>query len=182
MERTKYILAAAGLATGVIFGISGSLVSPQMAIAFYEISSVGLTAACVILALNFYRKEEDLVASGFLLFAIAEAVMSGGTSAGEIAGQPAFGAGMALYVPAFLLISIPGKFPLWNRLSGIATAIPFGIAAAIIFSGGQVLSSSGLAGAGYGLLSLTTIGWIINLLGENKESRQSQSPILEGQR
>lgn len=181
MDRTKYIIAAIGLAIGVIFGLSGSIVAdPTATIALYEISSVGLTAGAVILTLLFYRDKEDLAASGFLLFAIAEAVMSGGNAAGAVGGQAAFGAGMALYVPAFLLISTSKRFLLWNRISGMATAIPFTIAAAIIFTGGEVLPSNPLAGAGYGLLSLTIAGWIYTLVGK-KSSVAGKAAVLESQ-
>ncbi|PHN02251.1 hypothetical protein [Flavilitoribacter nigricans] len=181
MDRTKYIIAAIGLVTGVVFGLSGSIVQdPVLTNVLYEVSSVGLTVACVVLALNFYRKEEDLVATGFLLFAIAEAVMSAGNAAGVVEGQPSFGAGMALYVPALLLISIPKTFALWNRISGIAAAIPFTIAAGIIFTGGIALPSSGLVGGAYGLLSLTIVGWVIGLSGK-KSSVRTGASVLEGQ-
>lgn len=180
MDRTKHILAAAGLGIGVIFGLSGSMVGdPQLRIILYEISSVGLTAACTLLALMFYRREEDLVACGFLLLAIAEGVMSGGNAAGDLGGQPAFGAGMALYAPALLLISVPKTFAVWNRLTGVAAAIVFSVAAAIIFGGGEVLSTSGLAGAGYGLLSLTIVGWILALLGVSSFAKSAKISLRE---
>lgn len=180
MDRTKYIIAATGLAMGVIFGLSGSILGgPQGKILLYGISSLGLVTAGALLALHFYRKNGDLIATGFLLFTIGEAVMMGGTPAGDIGGQPFFGAGMAMYVPALVLISIPKHFALWNRLIGIAASIPFLIASTTIFSGGEVLASSGLAGAAYGLLSLTIIGWITTLLGTSKV--KSKSGALEGQ-
>ena len=105
--------------------------------------------------------------------------MMGGTPAGDLGGQPFFGAGMAMYMPALVLISIPKYFSVWNRLTGIAASIPFLIAGAIIFSGGEVLASSDLAGAAYGLLSITIIGWITKLLATSEVS--STSPALEGQ-
>ena len=52
------------------------------------------------------------MAAGFLLLAIAEAVMSGGNAAGQIEGQAAFGAGLALYLPALWLISSGRNFPI----------------------------------------------------------------------
>lgn len=177
MNRTNNRIASIGLAIGAIFGLAGSLVSgPQLQIFLYEFSSVGLTAACVLLAMKFLRQKQDIVATGFLLLAIGEAVMSVGTAAGQLGGQAAFGAGMALYVPALLFISIPPKFPLWVRLMGIAASIPFAIAAATIFMGGQILSTAALPGAGYGLLTLTIVGWIGTLLQEKKRTAAVVAP------
>lgn len=180
MDRTKQIIAVTGLAIGVIFGLSGSIFGgPQGKIILYGISSLGLVAAGALLTLHYFRKNDDLVATGFLVFTIGEAIMMGGAPAGDVGGQPSFGAGMAMYVPALLMISASNRFALWNRLSGIAAAIPFLIASTIIFNGGEVFSSSGLAGAGYGLLSLTIIGWITTIWGTNKV--ESKSGALEGQ-
>ncbi|MBK8505067.1 MAG: hypothetical protein IPL46_24405 [Saprospiraceae bacterium] len=166
MRQTNLILiACAGLAIGAIFGIFGSLVAdPIMQILLYEISSVGLTSGCALLTIKYIQEKEELMAAGFLLFAIAEAVMSGGSAVGQIGGQAAFGAGLALYLPALWLISSTKKFSILFRFTGIAATIPFGIAAAKIFMGTEVLSTSALPGAGYGLLSLTIFGWIWSLL------------------
>lgn len=177
MDRTKNILAVAGLATGVVFGLSGSFAGAStLANILYAISSIGLILACAILALHFFRKENDLIATGFLVFAIGEAVMHTGTAAGDTGGQAAFAAGMSLYLPGLLLISIPKYFPLWVRLAGIATVIPFAVAAFTVFAGGQALPSDGIVGAGYGLLSLTITGWVISFLSRNTAA--SPSPAL----
>ena len=76
---------------------------------------------------------------------------------------------MALYVPAFLMISISKGFPLWSRITGVITSIPFLIAASKIFMGEFVQSTSALPGAGYGLLTITSAGWIYFLLSEQKK-------------
>lgn len=162
MNKNDKLIAITGLAIGAIFGMSGSIFSEPEVLqtCLYEISSLGLTAATAFLAIKYYRQQNDYVGTGFLLFAIAEAIMTVGTPLGQIGGQPAFGAGMAMYVPGLLFISIPKVFPLIPRLTGIAACIPFGIAGSRIFMGEQVLSTSALPGAAYGLLTLTIIGWI----------------------
>lgn len=173
MNQTKNIIAAVGLAIGAIFGIAGSIfTAPVAQIVLYEISSIGLTAGCALLAVKFVREEKDLVATGFLLLAIAEAVMTAGASLGQTGGQPSFAAGMALYVPAFLFISLPDTFPTWCRFTAMAACIPFGIAAATIFLGGQVPSTSALPGAGYALLVASIVGWILTLWRKNEVQQQ----------
>ncbi|MCB0634765.1 MAG: hypothetical protein R2824_03365 [Saprospiraceae bacterium] len=167
MKPIQNLIASAGLAIGAVFGIAGSIFSaPITQIVLYEISSIGLTAGCALLAVKFIRDSKDYLATGFLLLAIAEAVMSSASSLGQVGGQPSFGAGMALYVPAFLFISMPKNFPIWARIANLAACVPFGIAAATIFFGGEVPSTSALPGAGYGLLVVSIIGWILTLLKE----------------
>ncbi len=164
MKQKLNKLATLGLAIGAIFGISGSIfTNPVLQIISYQISSIGLIVACALLAVKYFRKNKDFIAVGFLLFAIGESVMSSGAAAGIIEGQAAFGAGTALYVPALLLVSIPIGFPIWTRITGTLTTIPFIMVTAIIFSGGQVLSTSVIASLGYGMLVITIIGWILTL-------------------
>jgi hypothetical protein len=166
MNKKQNILASTGLAIGAAFGVAGSIFTDpaSMQIALYEISSVGLIAASTLLAVKYLRSNNDLIATGFLLFAIGEAIMSVGTAGGQVAAQPAFAAGMALYIPSLLFLSIPKEFPIWSRIAGIAACVPFLVAASKIFLGEQVLSTSPFPGAGYGLLTITIIGWIWTLL------------------
>jgi len=163
--NTQNVVASAGLAVGAVFGLAGSFVQGEgLQHSFYEISSLGLILGCVLLTLKFFRAANDWVAAGFLTFGIAEAIMSVGTAAGDLGGQSSFAAGMALYVPAFLLVSLPKGMPLAPRITGVAACIPFGISAAKVFWGGQALPSDPIVGAGYGLLVLTIIGWIWMLM------------------
>lgn len=164
-ERNLILIACLGLIIGAMFGVGGSLMNdPINQVILYEISSVGLTTGCALLTIKFIRDKDDLVATGFLLLAIAEAVMSGGTAAGEIEGQAAFGAGVALYLPALWLISCDRNFPILFRLTAIAATIPFGIAATKIYMGHEVLTTSALPGAGYGLLTISIAGWVWSLI------------------
>jgi len=166
-------LAIAGLAVGAAIGIGGSLMKDPILMAmFYELSSVGLTVAAVLLGLRYQAMGDLPVAAGFILLAIAEAVMSGGNAASSEGAQPAFGAGMALYVPAFILIAASNAFPMWVRVVGGLAAIPFLIAASKIFMGVPVPSTDPLPGAGYGLLTITIIGWIISTWKRTKAGAQ----------
>lgn len=159
------ILISAGFAIGAAFGIAGSNVTSLiLQNTLYEISSLGLITASVLVAVRLLRSGNDFLASGFLLLAVAEAVMTAGTALGSAGGQSEFAAGMALYVPALLLISIPAGLWIWVRVFGVLTAVPFAIAAFKIYGGHEVLSTSMLPGIGYGLLTLTIIGWIISVL------------------
>ena len=162
-------VAAIGLTVGAAFGMAGTFVTQaNLQSTLWGIDSVGLIVATTLLAVKFFRRGNDFVAAGFLLFAIGESVMLSGTAAGLIGSVPSFAAGSALWATALLLISIPKEFVIGVSLAGIATSILFAITAARIFWGEQLLpTSSPLPFFAYPFLVITIIGWIWTLLREN---------------
>ncbi|MCB0639039.1 MAG: hypothetical protein KDC54_20560 [Lewinella sp.] len=163
MKRTVNYIVCLGLIIGVGFGFSGMFIKdPTLQVGWYEISSVGLIVALTMLALHFFRKEQELLAAGFMIFAIGEGLMTVG-AAGDLGMSVAsFGAGMALYPPALWLIVAEKEMPFWTRLTGLAASIPFAISAVKIFGGQVITSADPVVGAAYGLLTLTIIGWVIH--------------------
>jgi hypothetical protein len=168
MRNPLNIVAAVGLTLGAVFGLAGTLVAqPYLRNLSWGIDSLGLVMAAAILTLKLYRRGKDFVAAGFLVFAIGEAVMLSGTAAGLAGSVPAFAAGTGLWATSLLLISIPGEFPIWVRLLGLASSVLFAITAARILTGEQLLpTSSPLPFFAYPFLVLTFIGWIWTLLKE----------------
>jgi len=163
------IIAAVGLALGAVFGMAGTFAAqPNIQALLWAIDGAGLVMAAALLTVKYFREGHDLVAGGFLVFAIAEAVLMSGTAAGPAASVPAFAAGTALWALALLLISIPRHFALPVRLLGLLSAILFVVVAARIFWGEQLLPTSvPLPFYAYPFLVLTFVGWIWSLLREN---------------
>lgn len=166
--RPLNIVAAAGLAFGAVFGMAGTFVSlPNLQALLWAIDAVGLVMATALLALKYFRSGDDLVAGGFLVFAIGEATLLSGTAAGLAASVPAFAAGAALWATALLLVSVPGVLPNVARVLGIGSAILFAIVGARIFWGEQLLPTSApLPFYAYPCLVMTLISWIWTLLRE----------------
>ena len=173
MRNPANILAALGLAAGAVFGMAGTMVAqPNQQAILWAIDSVGLVMACALLALKFFRKEREIVAAGFLVFAIGEGVLLSGTAAGAIGSVPSFGAGTALWATALMLISTPKEFPLWVRSVGVVASILFAVTAARIFWGEQLLpTASPLPFFAYPILVITFAGWISVLLREKSDDR-----------
>jgi hypothetical protein len=159
-------VAAIGLVLGGVFGLLGTVVTAQnLRAASWGIDSVGLVVATSLLALRFFRKGNDCVAAGFLVFAIGEGVMLSGTAATLADSVPSFAAGTALWSAALLLTSVPKEFASWIRLAGIIGAIVFAITSARIFWGEQLLpTSKPLPFFAYPFLVLTFAGWTWTLL------------------
>jgi hypothetical protein len=162
------IIAAIGLGLGAVCGMAGTFVAqPALQAVLWAIDGAGLVMAAAILSLKYFRVGQDIVAAGFMVFAIAEAVIMSGTAAGPAASVPSFAAGTALWATALLLISIPKKFAMPVRLSGVVSAFLFSIVAAKIFRGEQVLPTSApLPFYAYPFLVMTFVGWIWSVLRE----------------
>jgi hypothetical protein len=162
------IVAAFGLALGAVLGMAGTFVAqPNIQALLWAIDGAGLVMAAALLALKYFRTGDDLVSGGFLVFAIAEAVLMSETAAGPTASVPAFAAGTALWAVALLLISIPRQFVLPVRLLGLVSAILFAIISARIFWGEQLLPTSApLPFYAYPFLVMTFMGWIWSLFRE----------------
>jgi hypothetical protein len=168
MHRSVNVVAIIGLALGSVFGLAGAAVTqPNLQAFLWAIDSAGLVMATALLALKYFLSRNDIVAGGFLVFAIGEGVLLSGTAAGPAGSIPSFAAGTTLWATALLLISIPKLFALPIRILGIASAILFIVAAARIFWGEHLLpTATPLPSFGYPFLVATFIGWIWTLWRE----------------
>jgi hypothetical protein len=161
-------IAIFGLGLGAVFGLAGTVVSqPNLQQVFWAIDSAGLVMATSLLSLKFFRKGNDLVAAGFLVFAVGEGVILSGTAMGAAGSVPAFAAGTALWATALLLVSVPKEFAIAVRVVGLVAAALFMITSLRVFWGEPLLpTTSPLPFFAYPFLVLTFLGWIWSLLGE----------------
>ena len=162
MKNPLKLVAAIGLALGGALGMLGTFVTEQNVRAIsWAVDGTALVVATSILALVYFRKGNDCVAVGFLVYAIGEGVMLGGTAGSLEASVPSFAAGTALWSAALLLTSIPKEFVIWTRLAGLIGAVLFAMTSARIFWGEMVLPiSKPLPYFAYPFLVLTFVGWI----------------------
>lgn len=166
MRNPLKIVAVIGLVLGGALGMLGTLVSVQNVRAVaWAIDGTSLIVATCLLALMYFRKGEDCVAAGFLVYAIGEAVMLGGTAGSLEASVPSFAAGTALWAAGLLLVSVPRTFIIWTRIAGLVGAVLFATTSLRIFWGEPLLPiSKPLPYMAYPFLVLTFIGWIWTLL------------------
>jgi len=117
--------------------------------------------------MKYFRIGADVVAAGFLVFAIGEGVLLSGTAAGPRASVPAFAVGTAVWAAALSLISAPSLLRRSLRLLGGAAAGLFAITAGRIYAGETLLpTSTPLPFFAYPFLVATLLGWAWMLLGE----------------
>jgi hypothetical protein len=169
MRNPLKVIATVGLVLGGVFGIAGTMVSPPLQAILWAIDGAGLVMATVLLTIKCFRTGNDVVAGGFLVFAIGEGVLLSSAAADPESGIPSFAAGITLWGPALLLVSVPRLFALPVRIIGIVSAILFILTAARIFMGEQLLpTSTPLPADAYPFLVVTFIGWIWMLWRSNK--------------
>ena len=162
MTNPLKAVAIAGLALGGILGMLGTMVASQnVRDVAWAIDGTALVVAASLLALMFFRKSQDCVAAGFLVYAIGEAVMLGGTAGTLEASVPSFAAGAALWSAGLLLTGIPKVFVVWTRIASFIAAVLFAAVSLRIFWGEQILPiSKPLPYYAYPFLVLTFVGWI----------------------
>jgi hypothetical protein len=89
MHRSVNVVAIIGLALGSVFGLAGAAVTqPNLRAFLWAIDSAGLVMATALLALKYFLSRNDIVAGGFLVFAIGEGVLLSGTAAGPAGSIP----------------------------------------------------------------------------------------------
>jgi hypothetical protein len=168
--------AAIGLGLGGAFGLAGTLVAnTHLQASLWAIDSLALVVAAALLTVKFLRQGNDIVAAGFLVFAIGESVLLVGTAAGPEGSIPAFAAGVALWAAALALVSIPRHFPTFVRVAGAFAAVLFGVTAGRIYAGEALTpTASPLPFFAYPVLVLTFLGWIGALIGETRRHSETR--------
>jgi len=160
------IIAAIGFLTGCILGMAGSIVPSDTARnILWAIDSCSLILAAALLALYLSKKGCDIVAAGFLVFAIAESIVFF-SCAGDLSSSiPAFGTGMCLWALSIAVVSSQKLFPLFIRCTGIISALLFAISAFLIFTGHPVTAlAKPLPFFAYPFYATTLAGWAWTLL------------------
>ena len=165
-DQRLSVLASIGLAVGGILGMTGTI-APSAALRglAWGIDGVALVMAGAILTVVFYRAGQDLVASGFLVFAIGEGIILSGAAMDLDASIPFFGAESSLWATALALISLPPVFLFPVRTLGLIAASLFMATALQIFAGVPLSPiSSPLPFFVYPFFVATFFGWIWTLL------------------
>src|SRR6266567_5471262 len=117
MKNPFNVVAAVGLALGGVFGMVETVVTQRnLQAASWRTDGVALVVATALLILKFFRSGNDVVAAGFLVFAIGEGLILSGTATTLAGSVPSFAAGAALWSVALLLTSVPREFSVWARV------------------------------------------------------------------
>jgi hypothetical protein len=162
--RTRRV-ASTGLLIGGIFGMAGSFMpSASLRGLAWGIDGVGLIVATALLTVYYLRKDYDVIAAGFLVFAIGEALILSCSSADLEKNISSFGAGTSLWAAALTLISVQKMFPVLVRCLGLIAAALFALVSVLIFTGHQINPlTEPLPFYAYPFFAATIFGWALVL-------------------
>jgi hypothetical protein len=165
-KRHLIVLASLGLAVGGVLGLAGAFVpTASMRGLAWGIDGTALVVASVLLAVHFLRQGSDLVAAGFLVFAIGQGLLTSGAAMDLARSTPSFGTGAGLWAAGLVLISAPAVFPAAVRGLGLVAAALLAATALQIYAGSGIdPKSSPLPYFAYPFLVATFAGWIWALL------------------
>lgn len=165
-EKALKIVAAFCLGLGGLLGLAGSFAPTDTLRGLaWGIDGISLVIATSILVIHFYRKGEDIMASGFLVFTIGQGLIVSGAAMSLTESSPFFGAGAGLWAAALTIVSLPRIFPFIVRCLGILTALLFTITAVQIFMGFSIHpKSQPLPFYAYPAFVATIFGWIWALI------------------
>jgi len=162
-RSTSDIVVTCGLAAGAIFGLAGTVVpTPELRQLCWLVDGLGVVVATTLLALRYFRSGEDMVAAGFLVFAMGECLLIAGVAAGIMASIPTFAGGVGLWSAGLLMTSLPSVMPAWVRAVGTIGAVLFGAVAVMIVTGQPLTPiARPLPYFAYPFVVATFVGWIL---------------------
>ena len=161
MKISVRMIVLTGLVLGAVLGMAGTMVGgQQLRAVLWGIDGTGLIVATSLLALAHFRAGNDVAAGGFVVYAIGEAVMLGGTAMTPDASVPTFAAGSALWSAALLMTAAAGEFPMLSRVAAVVGGVLFAIVALRDFAGQMITPlNRPLPFFAYPFLVLTFVGW-----------------------
>jgi hypothetical protein len=106
------LIAAIGLVTGAVLGMAGAFApSAELRALAWGVDGTALVVAAALLAMHYFRRDNDLAAAGFLVFTVGEAVILSGVATTFEAGAPLFAAGVALWSASLALVGASRVMP-----------------------------------------------------------------------
>ena len=154
-------LAPAGLVIGGALGMAGTFAPSASLRGFlWGLDGTALIVSTALLTLHHFRRGNDIVAAGFLVFVAGETLIVAGSAMDLAVSAPLFAAGAGLWAAALLLVSAPDVMPLWLRAVAAVAAVLFAIVAAQMFMGQPLTPlSQPLPFFAYPFLVATLLGW-----------------------
>lgn len=126
----------------------------------WGIDGTALIVATALLTMHHFRRGNDVVAAGFLVFVVGETLILSCSAMDLAATGPVFGAGVGLWAASLALVSAPRVMPSWLRIVAAVAAVLLAIVAVQIFSGSALTPlSQPLPFLAYPFLAVTLFGW-----------------------
>lgn len=160
-EQTSRLISSGGLVVGSVLGMAGTF-APTASLRglLWGLDGAVLVVAGALLTIHYFRKESDVVAAGFLVFVVGQALILSSAAMDLAASGPVFGAGAGLWAASLFLLSAPRVAALWVRIVGVFAGALFLVVALRLFMGQALTAlSEPLPFFAYPFLVATLVGW-----------------------
>jgi hypothetical protein len=126
----------------------------------WGLDGIALIVAAALLTIHHVRQGNEVVAGGFLVFAVGEGLILSGAAMDLVASAPSFAAGVGLWAASLALISSSNTLPAVVRSVGFLGSLLFAVVAVQIFLGSALTPlSRPLPFFAYPFLAATLFGW-----------------------
>jgi hypothetical protein len=155
------LIAPSALVIGAVLGMAGAFVpSASMRGLLWGLDGTALIVGTALLTVYHFRRGNDVVAAGFLVFVAGETLIVAGASMDFVASAPLFAGGVALWSASLTLVSLPKLMPSWLRVVAVIAALLFLIVGVQLFIGRALTPlSQPLPFFAYPFLAGTLFGW-----------------------
>jgi hypothetical protein len=159
-DRLRFV-AASGLAVGALLGMAGSFApTPELRAIAWGIDGTSIIVACALLVVHHLRRGDVQLSAGFLVFLVAEALITSGVAVEPAAFGPTFAAGAGMWAAGLALISASAAVPAFVRATGALASVLLATTAIMIFAGrGLNPLTKPLPFYAFPFLALTLFGW-----------------------
>ena len=160
-DRHVRLVAPTGLVVGGVLGMAGTFVpSASLRGLLWGLDGIALIVATVLLTIYHFRRGNDVVAAGFLVFVVGETLIVSTAAMDLVASGPVFAAGVGLWAASLILISAPTVMPSWLRVVAAVAALLFAIVAVQVLMGRALTPlSQPLPFFAYPFLVASLFGW-----------------------
>ena len=160
MDSPPPVVAPICLVLGALLGIAGTFAPPSLRGLAWGIDGAALVTAGALLVVNYLRRSQDLLASGFLVFTVGQALVLSGAAMSLEASAALFAAGAALWAVSLGMVSTPRVLPLPVRILGFIACALFAMTSMQVFAGRALTPlSEPLPFFAYPVLVATMFGW-----------------------
>lgn len=126
----------------------------------WGLDGIALVTATALLAICHFRRGNDVIAAGFLIFVAGQTLILSSAAMHLAASTPAFGAGAGLWAASLFLVSAPAFMPSWVRIVAVIAALLFVCVTVQIFMGsGLTPLTRPFPFFAYPFLVATVFGW-----------------------
>ena len=161
VERASRLISSGGLVLGAALGLAGTF-APSVPLRglLWGLDGTALVVATALLTVHYFRKSNDVVAAGFLVYVAGQTLVLSTAAMDLAASAPVFGAGAGLWAASLFLLSAPKVAALWVRVVGVIAGLLFAVVAVRLFMGEPMTAlSQPLPFFAYPFLVATLVGW-----------------------